>query len=172
MQRYIFISLSFLFLLTFQVSFLHALPFPLDHIPLLLALTIFLYQCVHRTEVWWWGIGYGAFLDIFTLSYAPLETISYLFVTIIFLLLARHVFTNRSFYAVAAITVVCLFALTISQILMNLIMYLFTSATFHPEAIALSNLWTALFAILLFFFLIPFVKHIRTALQYILYRST
>ena len=161
-----FLILFFLCLLTLQISFIHALPFPFDRIPLILLITVYFYQYLNQKYVWWWLVFYGVSLDFFSISYAGFETISYSILAILTVVLAKQVFTNRSFYAVSATMVICLFVLTISQLMSVFISTLFKNQpSVEWQTIVETNGWGALLGCFVLFFLFPFVQQILKKFQ-------
>lgn len=153
----IFLHIVFLlFLFSIQVSFVHSLPYPFDRIPLVLIVTIYLYQYKSRTFSWWWVFCYGLVLDVLSISQAPLEAISYAIITGVMMLLVAHVFTNKSFYSMAATSVLCLVALTISEfLLLAIAQTLVTTGPFLWQPLLWTNVWAICFACLFFLFVIP-----------------
>ncbi len=151
----------FLLFLTLQVSFIHILPFPFDRTPFLLLMTIYFYQYLNQVYVWWWLIFYGIVLDFLSLSYTPFETISYSILALVIIILAKHVFTNRSFYAVSATMVVCLLILTVSQCLSIFILHFFNGSSVEWLTIVQVNLWAGVLGCFVLFFLFPVARRIR-----------
>ena len=164
--------LFFLALLTIQLSFIQALPFPFDRTPLFLLVTIYLYQYVNQTQVWWWPICYGFILDVYTLSPAPLETISYSLLALCIGLLAKHVFTNRSFYGVSGTITTSLLILTVSQSLINIIFGILRKQAMPWQVIVGINQWAVLLGCGGFFVLFPFAKRARFFLQQLFFLRT
>src|SRR3989339_511705 len=148
----------FLFFLTLQVSFIFALPFPFDRTPFLLLMTLYFYQYLNQTNVWWWLIFYGIVLDFFSISYAPLETISYSILVIVIIILAKQIFTNRSFYAISATMIICLFVLTVTQVLSIFILHFFNDSSLPWLAIVKVNVWAVFLGCSTLFLLFPFIK--------------
>ena len=166
-----FLLLLFLFFLTIQVSFIHALPFPFDRMPFLLLMTIYFYQYLNQIHVWWWLFFYGITLDFFSISYAPFESFSYGILAIVMISLARHVFTNRSFYAVSATMIACLFVLTITQLLSVFISSFFEDLSLSWSAIVGVNLYAILLGCFTLFFLFPFAKQTRFIFYWFFFRT-
>lgn len=152
----------FLFFLTLQVSFIHALPFPFDRMPFLLLMTIYFYQYLNQIHVWWWLVFYGIVLDVFALSYAPFETISYSLLAIIMIILVKQVFTNRSFYALCATLFTCLLLLTMSQCLSVFSLHFFDGLFVTWLSIVKVNIWSMILGSFTLFLLFPFAKQARS----------
>lgn len=165
MTKFVLHLLLLILLITVQVSFIQALPFPFDRIPLVLVVTIYLYQYSNQTSIWWWLISYGLVLDLLAISSAPLEVISYGFAAFIMTLLVAHVFTNRSFYGMAATALLSLFVLTISALTLIGAAQLVTSASFPWQNVIFSQLWAMAFACFLLLFVFPSLRRVRVFLQ-------
>ena len=152
----------FLFFLTLQVSFIHALAFPFDRMPFFLLMTIYFYQYLNQVHVWWWLVFYGMVLDFFFLSYAPFEIISYSLLAIVMIILVKQVFTNRSFYALSATLIICLLVLTASQFLSVFILHFFDGLSLTWLSIVKVNMWAMILGCTTLFFLFPFAKQARS----------
>ena len=162
----IFLHLLLLILLfTLQVSFIQALPYPLDRIPLVLVVTIYLYQYGNQTSIWWWLISYGFVLDLLAISVAPFEALSYAFAAFTMVLLVGHVFTNRSFYGMAGTALLCLVVLVLSELTLIGTAHLFISTRFSWQDVVFSGLWSMGFACFLLLFIFPFLRRIRSFLS-------
>lgn len=148
-------------LLALQVSFVHALPYPFDRIPLVLVVTVYLYQYANQTASWWWLICYGMVLDVLTISFAPLEVFSYSIATATMVLLVSHVFTNRSFYGISATAILTLLVLTLSELTFIGLMQLFSDQRFVWMDVVFSQLWAMVFASFLLLFIFPFFRKAR-----------
>ncbi|MBI4435193.1 hypothetical protein HY630_00835 [Candidatus Uhrbacteria bacterium] len=165
MIRFFSHVLALLFLLTLQVSFVHALPYPFDRIPLVLVVSIYLYQYVNQRSCAWWLVAYGLVLDILSLSLAPLQSLSYLLIAGTMMLLVAHVFTNRSFYGMAATSLLCLAVLTLSELAIVGLSHILTGELFLWKPLLLTNLWAALFSCLLLLFVFSSLRRVRLVAQ-------
>lgn len=165
MTRFVFQLVLLILLITLQVSFIHALPFPFDRIPLVLVVTIYLYQYSNQTSIWWWLIFYGLILDLLAISVAPVEVISYGLTAFTMTLLVAHVFTNRSFYGMAATALLSLFVLTISELTLIGAAQIVASVNFSWQDVILSQLWAMAFACFLLLFVFPSLRRVRVFLQ-------
>lgn len=145
-------------LLALQVSFVHALPYPFDRIPLVLVVTVYLYQYANQTASWWWLISYGMVLDVLMISFAPLEAFSYSIATATMVLLVSHVFTNRSFYGISATAILTLSVLTLSELTFIGLTQLFSDQRFIWKDVILSQVWAMVFASFLLLFIFPFFR--------------
>ncbi len=165
MIGYLLHGLAFLLLLALQVSFIHALPYPFDRIPLILVVTVYLYQYEDKTSCWWWLVCYGFVLDAISLSISPLQIVSYTLVTGVMLFFVTHVFTNRSFYGMAATALLCLVALTVSELSILGLSHLLGSEPFLWKPLLTTNLWAAFFSCVLLLFVFSPLRRGRLVLQ-------
>ncbi|MBI4257183.1 hypothetical protein HY626_03970 [Candidatus Uhrbacteria bacterium] len=161
MIRFLFHVLFFIILLIFQVSFIFALPYPLDRTPLVLVVTVYLYQYTNNMTVWWWLLGYGIVLDILAISVAPFEIFSYALACVTMILLVSHVFTNRSFYGITATALLTLMVLMISELLLIGVTHLFSSEVFVWKNVVFSQLWGMFFASMALLFVFPLFRKMR-----------
>lgn len=152
-------------LLILQVSFVHALPYPFDRIPLVLVVTIYLYQYGNQTSVWWWLISYGFVLDLLAISHAPFEVFSYILAAMTMVLLVAHVFTNRSFYGMAATALISVFVLLLSELTLIGVAQVFSAVNFSWHDVFFSQSWAMVFASLLLLFVFPSLGRLRLFLQ-------
>lgn len=165
MIRFLLHLFFLVILISIQVSFIHALPYPFDRVPLVIVLTVFLYQYGNWTSIWWWPISYGLVLDILTISIAPLEVISYTFATFIMMLLVAQVFTNRSFYGMAATSLLSLFVLLLSQIIFIWAAHIFSLAAFFWRDVIFSQAWAMGFSTFLLIFIFPSFRRVSRFAQ-------
>ena len=170
MSRLFFHVISLFLLFTIQVSFIHSLPYPFDRIPLVVITTVYLYQYANKTSMWWWLICYGFVLDILSISQAPLEVLSYGLASGAMILLVSHVFTNRSFYGMAASALLSLLVLGLSELMILGVGTLFSSPFFWKQ-ILLTQGWAMLFASLLLLFVFPSLRRVRTLAQRLLFKQ-
>ncbi|MBI4592361.1 hypothetical protein HY733_02850 [Candidatus Uhrbacteria bacterium] len=149
---------ALLFLTAIQVSFINALPYPFDRIPLVLVVTTYLYQYRSYTTLWWWLPLYGSILDVLGISTAPFEVISYTLAAGCLTILVAHVFTNRSFYGIVATSWLCLAVLTLSEIVLLGLSQLFSDGFLPWKNLVMTNLWSGAFAAILLLFVAPFFR--------------
>lgn len=161
MTRVLLHILFLVFLFTLQASFIHAIPYPLDRIPLVLVVTVYLYQYSNKTSAWWWLLCYGMVLDVLDISLAPFEVLSYALASVSMVLLVSHVFTNRSFYGITATALLTLAVLMVSEVLLIGLTLLFSSQPFHWKDVVFSQLWAMVFASFLLLFIFPFFRKVR-----------
>ncbi len=95
------VSLGF-FLITFlcEVSFFSSLPSFFALTPLVFCISIYLIQHEGMVDGLIWMVLYGILLDVFHLASFPVSTIAWVITALVSSLMARHVFSNRSFYGV------------------------------------------------------------------------
>lgn len=169
MTRLFFHLLLLILLITVQVSFIQALPFPFDRIPLVLVVTIYLYQYSNQTSIWWWLISYGLVLDLLVISVAPLEGISYGLAAFTMTLMVAHVFTNRSFYGMAATALLSLLVLLLCELALIVVAQVFTSVSWSWQDVVFSQLWAMAFACFLLLFVFPSLRRVRLFLQKLIF---
>ncbi len=148
-------------LMVLQVSFVHALPYPFDRVPLVLVVTVYLYQYANQTTGWWWLMCYGMILDVLAISFAPFEIISYTLAGVTMMLLVSHVFTNRSFYGITATALITLGVLTLSEFLLVGLRQVFVQQEFPWRDMLLSQLWAMAFATVLLLFVFPLFRRVH-----------
>lgn len=165
MIRFFLYALGLLFLFTIQVSFIQALPYPFDRTPLVLVVAIYAYQYRNVQRAWWWLICYGFIVDLFAIAPTALQTLVYALVGGVMILVARHIFTNRSFYGMAATAVVCLVVLTMYELVVMWFLSLTASETFSWKTLLVAQLWAGFFACVLFLFILPPLRHVSGTLQ-------
>ncbi|MBN1778818.1 MAG: hypothetical protein JW816_01180 [Candidatus Buchananbacteria bacterium] len=89
-----------------QVSFLSAWPMPVRALNLFLAVIILLTNITNLKTALAWGFGGGLLLEIYTVGFFGLVTIS-IITTIFFInFLSQYFFTNRSFYSMIGLGLV------------------------------------------------------------------
>lgn len=161
MTRFLLHAVFLIFLFTLQVSFIYALPYPFDRVPLVLVVTVYLYQYANKTATGWWLLFYGMVLDVLAISLAPFETLSYALACVTMVLLVSHVFTNRSFYGITATALSMLVVLMVSELVLIGFTHLFSSQQFIWKDVVFSQLWAMLFASFLLLFIFPFFRKAR-----------
>lgn len=151
-----------------QVSFINALPFPIDRIPLVLIVAIYLYQRRDKKGVWWWLPIYGAFLDLLSISYVPLEWISYSVLTVFIIFSSQQIFTNNSFYGMAATAGISCVILAVTQSIISGISSMLYGTVFLGGTIVSIHLWAAFLGCSILLFIFPwFRKIIHTVETYV-----
>ncbi len=94
--------ISLILLLIFQTSFINNLHYPWSLIPLFSAVCVVSIQQRGAWNMAFALIGYGLFLDLFSLGIGYGETLAYAGMAIVCVFSARSIFTNRSLYGVMA----------------------------------------------------------------------
>jgi hypothetical protein len=111
MTRFWISSLLFLFILSIEAAFVHALPDPLAYAPLVFACSVVLVQHHGAKDGAWWIMGTGVFLDLWRIGIMPYETIAYALTGAAVLIVSPRLFTNRSLYGVAGCAILGFFVL-------------------------------------------------------------
>jgi len=155
MLRFFAYALSMLLLYVTEASFIYALPHPLSSIPIVLVVSIFLYQYkMQRTQLWWF-IGFGFFLDLLGVSISPFEIFSHAIAACVLYFLAERVFTNRSYYGMAATSIVVIFFLCCFRLVVWGVLSVVDATWFSLHELVVFHLWSAFFSSILFLFVVP-----------------
>jgi hypothetical protein len=107
----------FLLLASLEVGFVYALPFPIDRTPLVLLASVFAFQSMDIRLSAWWVAVQGLLIDLLAISFVPFEFISYTFASVVLILSARRLFSNRSFWGILGTFTLSLLTLTSAEIL-------------------------------------------------------
>ncbi|MBI4438039.1 hypothetical protein HY631_03770 [Candidatus Uhrbacteria bacterium] len=125
MMRLLLLSLLFLLLTSLELGFVFALPFPIDRTPLVLAISVFVFQALDVRLSAWWVVFHGMMLDILRISFVPFEVVSYALAALVLVLVSQHLFSNRSFWGILGTLTLSLIALTCAQIFFAVVESLF-----------------------------------------------
>lgn len=131
-------------LILLQTAGITSLPGVLTHIPLTIAVATFLLVYRQTKGVWGWMIAQGIVFEVFRLGqgFLGLEVLAHLGALLVSILLSRSVFTNRSFYGLAACAWVSVCTLEFIRFL--------GITLFHGESYALHTFfWAPLFAMMI-----------------------
>ncbi len=128
MTRVLFSSIFFLTVWMFETSFLSSLPSVFSIIPFVFALSVYLIQYHGMIDGLIWIIFYGLFLQIFHLTTIPLPIVSFTVAGFVSYISAKQLFSNRSFYGVAA----CATAGFLSRLILETIFAFLFSLKKHP----------------------------------------
>jgi hypothetical protein len=158
---------AFLGLFTIEVSFIYSLPAPLDRLPIMIVGVVFLYLYAGFSDVIWWMVFHGILLDTFSLSFVPLHWLAYIVAAIVTILASRHIFSNRSFYGVAATTSIAIATLLAVEILLSTLGLMFGSSAQFFGTIVSVRLWGIGLSIIFLLMLFPFSPKIKTTLQWL-----
>jgi len=118
MMRFFISAICFLFVFMFETSFLSSLPSILSLTPLILGLSIYLLQSYGLIDGFIWMCVYGIFLNTFHFSTIPFVSLAWIMAGIVASVMARHVFSNRSFYGSVACAYCGFFALVLTESLL------------------------------------------------------
>ena len=102
MMRVLFSGVCFLLVWMIETSFLSSLPSLFSIIPLVFALSVYLIQYHGLIDGLVWIVCYGLFLQLFHFTTVPLPIVSFAVAGLISYISAKQLFSNRSFYGVAA----------------------------------------------------------------------
>lgn len=155
----------FLLLVVAQTSFFASLPGLLAYTPLVLAGGVYLLQHVGERSGALWILWLGIFLDVLAIPSFPLESLSYAAAAAVAYLSAQRVFSNRSWYGLAAcgilsvLTLSAVRALTLGVILVQ-----------RPERVSWTAyfdtlLWNLVLMVVLLTLFFSFAGHIRGFLK-------
>ena len=99
-------TVSIIFIIVIQVSFLSAWPMPVRALNLFLAIIILLTNITNLKTALIWAFAGGLLLEIYTIGIFGLVTTSML-ITVFFIdFLSKYFFTNRSFYSMIGLGLV------------------------------------------------------------------
>lgn len=142
MIRFLLGIFFFLLLASLEVGFVWALPFPIDRTPILLVVSVFVFQSMDiRLSVWWVAV-HGLVIDLLHISFVPFEFISYTFASVVLILSARHLFSNRSFWGILGTFTLSLLTLTLAEILFAVVGILQESFTLSLRDLLLVRVWS------------------------------
>ena len=102
MIAFILTILFFTIVHTIEISFLSTMPFSIHLAPLLYAVVTYLIQHLGIYKIALWLPLHGFILDYYQIGTSSFQIIAYGIAALSIMYLARHVFTNRSFYGVMA----------------------------------------------------------------------
>ncbi|HBP00314.1 MAG: hypothetical protein UU48_C0019G0006 [Candidatus Uhrbacteria bacterium GW2011_GWF2_41_16] len=101
-------ALIVFFLLFFlETSLIGFLPEPLRFFPLLLACSVYAIQHVGTPVGFWWLVGEGFAFDFWKIGTVPYETLIGFCTGFVGIIVARHLFSNRSLYGVLGCATIC-----------------------------------------------------------------
>lgn len=158
MIRWLFLCVGFFLLFSFEVGFIHALPFPFDRIPLLLVISVFGFHGLNFPLLFWWLVFEGISLDRLGISFIPLQTISYSLAALVMILCSRQLFSHRSYYGVASTFIIILTILGLTEILFAGLQEFFGTFPLALMDIVTIRLWSAGFGLIILFLLFPLKK--------------
>lgn len=167
MIKIVFSFLFFLFLTSVELGFIYALPFPMDRFPLVLCVSVFIFQSLDIRQAVWWIVGHGFVLDLLFISFAPFEFLSYAIVSIVVVVTAQRVFSNRSYWGVLGTITFSLATLTFMEVVLSFGIGFWSAYHVPFQTILSVRAWgwgLSVVALLLFFPLYEFFARIRVRL--------
>lgn len=165
MTRALMLLLLFLGLAIVQTSFFSSLSGAPAYAPLVLAAGVYMLQHVGDRSGAFWIAGFGLFLDALAIPSFPLESIAYVVAAVAAMLSARHLFSNRSWYGLAACGLVSVASLGVARAGVLGIVWLQ-----HPERVSWPTywdtlLWNAILIVVLLSIFFTFARQIRGFLK-------
>ncbi|NQV89759.1 MAG: hypothetical protein HQ488_05525 [Parcubacteria group bacterium] len=167
MTKIVIYLVAFLALFTLEISFVYSLPAPLDRLPIMIIGVVFLYLYAGFPNVIWWMVFHGILLDTFSLSFVPLHWAAYMVAAVITTLASKHIFSNRSFYGVAATTSMAIGAMLVMEILLSTGGSLVGLSPQFSGTIISVRVWGMGLSIIFLIMLFPFSTKIKTTLQWL-----
>ncbi len=99
-MRFFFSAIFFLIAFLFETSFFSSLPSYLALTPLVFGLSIYLIQHEGMMDGFVWMVLYGILIDLLHIAPIPFSLFAWIVAAGMSVLMARQVFSNRSFYGV------------------------------------------------------------------------
>lgn len=124
-----------------ELGFISALPFPVDRLPFVLVVCVFLFQSLDVRPSAWWVVLHGLFLDLLQTSSVRLEILSYALAAVVLVLASRHLFSNRSFWGISGTFTLSLLALTCMEVLISVFQSIFQDFSLSFNALVILRLW-------------------------------
>jgi len=159
-------TLFVLLLILIELSFVAALPFGFSAAPLVFLVLIYVLQRHNNHSALAWMVFYGFTLDYFHLSVAFPETLNYLFAAIVAYFVARHMFSQHSFYGVLACASVSYCTIIIAQLLGLTLQWVSNPILVHWADYFDFVFWRYVMMVVLLFFVYPFGKRIHLWLKH------
>ncbi len=145
----------FLLLASMEVGFVYALPFPIDRTPLVLVVSVFIFQSMDiRPSVWWVAV-HGLVIDLLHISFVSFEFISYTIASVALILCSRHLFSNRSFWGILGTFTISLLTLTLAEIFFAIVGILEKSYALSLHDLLLVRAWSWALGSIVLLFLFP-----------------
>ncbi len=115
MIRLLVNMIVFVFLTVIQTSFISSLPSIFVYTPVLLAVGIFLIQQTGNRSGLVIIVVFGIYLDLFSISIFPFETLGFLLCALSATLVSERLFANRSWYGLIACGMTGILALSLTR---------------------------------------------------------
>jgi len=133
--RILFNALLIIFFWIFQIAFVNTMPYPFNNINLIIVVLIFALFIFDIKGVLLWSAGLGWLMDLYDFTPMGLNLISLVIAVGIVCLLRDNFFTNRSLYAMLALTFVMFLIFEINIYIINYFLAVFT----HQELALVFN---------------------------------
>jgi hypothetical protein len=153
-------------LILFELSFVAALPFGFSATPLVFLVLIYLLQRHNNHSALLWLVLYGFILDYFHLSVVFPATITYLLAAAVAYFVARHMFSQHSFYGVLACASVSYLMIIFVQSLVLGLQWVSSPEFVDWGTYGSFVLWRFVMLILLLFFVYPIGKRAHLLLTH------
>ncbi len=148
-----------------QLSFISGLPAFLDNINLIIVAIILILVIGNFKLAFWWSIGTGIMLDIYSFLIFGVNLVSLLTTLLFANFLLVNFFTNRSLYSILALTILASICYDLLSYGLSCLIYFFS----HQDFILnlginfwlnrLSGLALNLLAVLIIFYFMNFISH-------------
>lgn len=168
MIRFFAYILAFVMLIVLQISFINSLPQPFCSIPFVFVCATFLFQYVSVSQIIWWIVFEGFFLDLLGIGTVPLETLTYSISAVCVATAASHLFSNRSYYGLAANTILGLFVLASVEMVFSIFIGFFSTNVLGPTQIFTIRFSGMLLSLPMLFLIFPLAKPTRRLIQLLL----
>ncbi|MEK7452267.1 MAG: hypothetical protein AAB664_02925 [Patescibacteria group bacterium] len=164
MTKFFFPLLIACFLSILETSFFASFQGIFRFTPFVFALSVYLLQHHGITTATSWMIVHGLFLDTFHYGTTPFVTIAYTVAAGIAFLLAKNVFSNRSFYGIISCALLSYACFTVMVFFLSLFQNIKAKQSIFSTEILL-EIWMRTFTLFLFLVLLFIsAKHIRRVL--------
>lgn len=163
--KFLLNSILIIFLALFQISFISGLPLWFNNLNFILVVIIFILVLINFKISFWWFVGVGFLLDIY--SFFPFGFyLICLLATLLFVnFLLNNFFTNRSMYSFLALTffstIFYVFSLNLMKFFLQIFTYQANFSVFIREfwVNAVFQILLNLILVVILFNLINFVSH-------------
>jgi len=157
-----------IFLVIFQLAFISGLPLGLNNINFLLIALIFILVLKDNKTAFWWSIGIGSLVDIYSFLPFGFFIVSFFITILIADFLLKNFFTNVSLYSFLALTffstIIYEFWLRINVYIFNLFILKIDFFMFIKD-FWVNFLWQIVFNLLFVFILFYIINFISQRLK-------
>ena len=161
MTRILISAVCFVLVFVFETSFLSSLPSILALTPLVFGLSIYLMQSHGLVDGIFWMGTHGILLEMFHFSIIPFVSIGWVIAGIGSFFLARHVFSNRSFYGSVACALCGFFFLVMTESLFAGVSYFVRGLSMDWSDYFFMHVQRATGLLFVMMFLFASTRHIR-----------